>query len=130
VIVSLHVATGAAVGALLGSRTGAVVAGPIMHALGDLTPHEDIPSTGFEAASGLVGVLLLARARGPFDAATLGAVAASLPDAEHLLHRESARKLFPTHRFSGWHRRGGLPAWLQLALAAALLALLARRSGA
>ena len=125
-IVSLHVATGAAVGALVGSRTGAFAAGPIAHALGDLTPHEDFPSTAFEALTGAAGILLLARTRGPFHPTTLGAVAASLPDAEHLLHT-GRRKLFPTHRFAGWHRRGGLPAWVQLAAAAVILALVASR---
>jgi hypothetical protein len=34
--------------------------------------------------------------------------------------------LFPTHRYAGWHMRGGLPAWVQLAGAAAILALLLR----
>ncbi len=122
-IVSLHVATGAALGALSGSRAAALVLGPVSHALGDLTPHEDIPSTAFEAASGAVGVLLLAGRRGPFHPATIGAVAASCPDIEHVLHRKSGKKLFPTHRFAGLHRRGGIPAWAQLAIAAALLAI-------
>ena len=126
-VVSLHVATGAAAGAIAGTRLGALAAGPLVHALGDLIPHEDIPSTPFEAVSGLASVVLVARARGPLAPATVGAVAGSLPDVDHVLPwRLDGRKLFPTHRFRGWHRRGGLPAWAQLALAAALLAAIAR----
>ncbi|MFN2470207.1 MAG: hypothetical protein ABR583_04315, partial [Gaiellaceae bacterium] len=126
-IVSLHVATGAAAGALAGSRAGAVVIGPVAHLLGDLTPHEDISSTTFEAVSGGAVLLLVARRHGVLAPATLGALAASAPDVEHLLQRRlGGRKLFPSHRFSGWHRRGGLPAWAQLALAAAILAVVVR----
>jgi hypothetical protein len=130
-IVSLHVATGGAAGAIAGSRLGALALGPVTHALGDLTPHQDIPSTAFEAASGGIGVLLLARRYGAFHAVTIGAVAASVWDIEHILRpaRPGRRKLFPTHRFAGWHRRGGLPAWVQLAGAAGIIGvLLTRRS--
>jgi hypothetical protein len=128
VIVSLHVATGAALGALTGSRAAALVLGPVSHALGDLTPHEDIPSTAFEAVSGAIGVLLLASRRGVLDPATIGAVAASCPDVEHVLRRNSGTKLFPTHRFAGWHKRGGIPAWAQLAIAAGVIAAIVRRT--
>jgi hypothetical protein len=128
VIVSLHVATGALAGAAAGSRTGALLLGPFVHALGDLTPHQDIPSTKFEAASGGIGVLLLARRYGALHPVTVGAVAASVWDLEHVLRpaRRGQRLLFPTHRYAGWHMRGGLPAWVQLAGAAAILALLLR----
>ena len=128
VIVSLHVATGAAAAALVGSRLGALVVAPLTHVAGDLLPHEDIPSTAFEATSGAVGVLLVARRRGALDPATLGAIAASIPDLEHVLPwRLRGRKLFPTHRFASWHNRGGVPAWTQLAAAAVILAVVVRR---
>ena len=128
VIVSLHVATGAVVGALVGSRAGAAVVGPFAHLVGDLVPHDDIRSTAFEAASGAAGTLLVARAHGAFGPATVGAVAASVPDLEHVVPwRLRGRKLFPTHRFVAWHSRGGVPAWVQLAAAAALLAAVVRR---
>lgn len=128
-IVSLHVATGGAAGAIAGSRLGAVVLGPVMHALGDLTPHKDIPSTTFEAASGAVGVALLARRYGALHPVTIGAVAASIPDLEHVLRpaRPGRRKIFPTHRFERLHRRGGLPTWVQLAGAAVILGVLLTR---
>jgi hypothetical protein len=129
VIVSLHVATGGAAGAIAGSRLGAVVLGPVMHALGDLTPHRDIPSTAFEATSGIAGVVLLARRYGALHPVTIGAVAASIPDVEHVLRppRRGRRMVFPTHRFKSWHLRGGLPAWVQLAAAAAILGVLLTR---
>ena len=129
VIVSLHVATGAGVGALADSRLAALALGPLVHLAGDLTPHRDIPSTRFELASGVGAVLLLAARRGPFDPATLGAVAASAADLEHVLPlpRPGGRKLFPSHRNAGWHGRGGLPTWVQLVGAAAIIAALLRR---
>jgi hypothetical protein len=130
-IVSLHVATGAAAGALLGSRPAALAAGPLLHIAGDRIPHEDIPSRRFEMACGAGGIALLALLRGPLDPATLGAISATAPDAEHLLRvpLPRGRKLFPSHRFAGWHREGSvLPAGAQLAAAAILLGLvLARR---
>ena len=122
-IVSLHVATGAAAGAALRSRRSAAVAGATLHALGDRVPHDDIPSRPFEIASGAVLLLLVALARGPLSPAAVGAVAASAPDLEHVLPlpRPGGRKLFPSHRVRGWHRAGGLPAWAQLLAAGALV---------
>ena len=115
-IVSLHMATGAAFGAALGSRLSAVALGPLLHVAGDRMPHEDVHSRPFEAASGTAAVALLALARGPLDPATLGALSASAPDVEHVLPlpRPRGRKLFPSHRFYGWHRPGGVPVELQL----------------
>jgi hypothetical protein len=123
VIVSLHVATGGLVGALAGSRTRAALLGLAAHAAGDRVPHRDLPSRRFETASGTAGLLLLAASRGPLDPAVIGAVAASVPDVEHVLRlpRPGGRKLFPSHRLYGWHRSGGLPVWLQLVAAGALL---------
>ena len=128
-IVSLHVATGAAGGAVVRSRPAAVALGFVLHLVGDLIPHQDIHSTRFELWSGVGGLALLAALRGPFDAATLGAAAASSPDLEHILPfpRPGGRKLFPSHRVPGWHRAGGLPAWVQLAAAGVLLVAVASR---
>jgi hypothetical protein len=129
VIVSLHVATGAAAGALAGSPLAALALGPVVHLAGDLTPHRDIPSTTFEVASGLGAVLLLAARRGPLDPATIGGVAASIEDLEHVLPlpRPGGRKLFPSHRNESWHKRGGLPAWVQVAAAGAIIGVLLLR---
>jgi hypothetical protein len=128
-IVSLHVATGAAAGALAGSRGAALALGPLAHLAGDRMPHEDIRDRRFEIGSGVAAVLLLAAARGPFDAAVTGALAASLPDVEHVFRfpRPGGRKLFPSHRLHGWHRTGGMSASAQLLLAGFLLGLLLRR---
>jgi hypothetical protein len=122
-IVSMHVATGAAGGLLGGSRAAAVVVGPLLHFVGDRIPHQDIASRRFEVATGVAGVLALALVRGPLDPATVGAVASSVPDVEHVLRlpRPGGRKLFPSHRRRGWHRPGGVSAEAQLLIAGALL---------
>jgi hypothetical protein len=122
-IVSFHVATGAAGGALAGSRLRALALGPLLHLAGDRIPHQDIASRRFEIASGVALLLGVAGARGPFSPAVVGAVGASAPDLEHVLRlpRPGGRKLFPSHRVRRWHRAGGVPAWAQL-LGAGLLA--------
>jgi hypothetical protein len=126
-IVSLHVATGAAAGALVRSRGRALLVGPLLHLAGDRVPHQDIASRRFEIASGAASVLLLAARRGLFDAATVGAVAASAPDLEHVFPslRPRGRKLF--HGRHGWHRSGGLSTSTQLLLAGAILGSLVSR---
>jgi hypothetical protein len=124
-IVSLHVASGAAIGAASRSRGRAVTLGFLAHLLGDRIPHQDIPSRRFEMRSGVVLLLLVAARRGALDPATIGAAAASSPDLEHVLRlpRPGGRKLFPSHRFHGWHRAGGLPTWVQLVAAGVLVGL-------
>jgi hypothetical protein len=121
VIVSLHVATGAAAGAASGSRLGAIVLGPILHLAGDRLPHRDIGSRRFEIGSGLVCLALLALRRGALDPATLGAVASSAPDLEHVVPalRPGGDKLF--HDRLGRHRSGRLPAGVQLLVAGAIV---------
>ena len=125
-IVSMHVASGAAMGALVRSRRRALLIGPFLHLAGDRVPHEDIPSRRFEIASGAACVLLLAVRRGPFDAATVGALAASAPDLEHVVPwlRPRGQKLF--HGRHGWHRTGRFSASAQLVLAGAIVGVLAR----
>jgi hypothetical protein len=125
VIVAMHVATGAAAGALVRSRLGAVVAGLVLHALGDRIPHEDLASRRFEAQCAIGGVLALALRRGPYDPATVGAIASTAPDLEHVvrLPRPGGRKLFPSHRIPGFHRPGGISASTQLLVAGFLLGL-------
>jgi hypothetical protein len=122
-IVALHVATGAAGGAVVRSRVGAVLLGLVLHAAGDRMPHQDIASRRFEVGSGVLGVLALAAVRGPLDPATCGAAAAAAPDVEHVvrLPRPGGRKLFPSHRIRGFHRPGGVPASAQLIVAGLLL---------
>jgi hypothetical protein len=129
VIVTLHVATGAAGGAFVRSRPAAAALGVFLHLLGDVIPHDDIPSPNFELWSGLAALALVAARRGPLDAATIGAAAASSPDVEHVLRlpRPGGRKLFPSHRVRALHQAGGLPAWLQLLTAGVLLGVVASR---
>jgi hypothetical protein len=125
VIVSLHVASGAAVGLVAPSRAAALALGAAAHFLGDRVPHHDIPDRRFEIWSGAAALTAVAVRRGPFDPATVGAAAASAPDLEHVMRlpRPGGRKLFPSHRIRGWHRSGGLPTWSQLLLAGILLGL-------
>jgi hypothetical protein len=123
VIVSLHVATGAAGGAAAGSRLGALAVGPLLHLAGDRLPHRDIASRRFELGSGLALLGLLALARGPLDPAVVGGAVSAAPDLEHVLRlpRPGGRKLFPSHRVYGWHRSGGLPTWVQLLAAGVIV---------
>jgi hypothetical protein len=118
VIVSLHVATGAAAGAIVGSRRRAVALGVVLHFLGDVMPHEDVKSRPFEIASGVAALLALAARRG-LDAAVFGAAACSAPDLEHLLPMR--REVFPSHRWAPFHRSGGVPAAVQLVVAGVVL---------
>lgn len=126
-IVSLHVATGGAVGALVRSRPLALLLGPALHVAGDRVPHQDIPDRSFEIGSGLVALALLAARRGPFDPAVLGGAAAAMPDLEHLVPwlRPRGERLF--HRGGGRHGVG-ISTETQLLVAGALVGvLLARR---
>lgn len=126
-IVSLHVATGAATGALARSRPLAVLLGPLVHVAGDRVPHDDIHNLGFEVGSGLAALALLAARRGVLDPAVLCGAAAAAPDLEHVLPwlRPRGRKLF--------HREGnvdsGISTSIQLLAAGAILGyLVGRRS--
>jgi hypothetical protein len=126
-IVSLHVAIGGAAGALLGSPPLALLLGPALHVAGDQVPHEDIPDRSFEIGSGLLALGLLAARRGPFDAAVLGAAAASMPDLEHVLPWLRPRGEMLFHRGRG-HHGVGVTVETQLVLAGATVGwLLARR---
>lgn len=126
VIVSLHVATGAALGALTRSRVAALTLGLPLHLACDRVPHQDIDDRRFEIRSGVFAMALLAVSRGPLDPATLGAASASAPDLEHIFRwlRPRGRKLF--HGRRGWHRSGGFRADVQLVLAGLIIGVLLR----
>jgi len=125
VIVSLHVATGAAAGALTRSRPLALLVGPLVHLAGDRVPHDDIDSLRFEVGSGLAALALLAARRGLLDPAVLCGAAAAAPDLEHVLPwlRPRGRKLF--------HREGnvdsGISTGVQLLFAGAIVGFLLGR---
>ena len=125
-IVSLHVATGAALGAAVRSRRLALLLGPPLHLAGDRVPHEDIPDRSFEVGSGLLALGLVAAVRGPFDPAVLGGAAAAMPDLEHLVPwlRPGGEKLF--HRRGGRHG-AGISVEKQLLLAGTIVGLLLAR---
>jgi hypothetical protein len=125
VIVSMHVAIGAAAGAATGSRARALLLGPLLHVAADRVRHEDIPDRRFEIGSGIACLALLAAGRGPLDPAVLGAAASSAPDLEHVvpwLHPRS-HKLF--HRRP--QRAGGLGTGIQLLLAGVVVGRLLRQ---
>jgi hypothetical protein len=128
VIVSLHVAMGGAVGALVRSRPLALALGPGLHIAGDRVPHEDIPDRSFEIGSGLLALGLLAARRGPLDAAVLGGAAAAVPDLEHVVPwlRLRGKKLF--HRGGGRHGVG-ITVEAQLLVAGATVGWLLGRRG-
>jgi len=125
VIVSLHVATGAAAGALTGSRPIALLLGPLVHVAGDRVPHDDIHDLRFEVGSGLAALAVLAARRGVFDPAVLCGATAAAPDLEHIVPwlRPRGRKLF--------HREGnvdsGISTGIQLVAAATILGFLCGR---
>ena len=125
-IVSLHVATGAAMGAVVRSRGLALLLGPPLHLAADRVPHEDIPDRSFEIGSGLAALGLLAARRGLFDPAVLGGAAASMPDLEHLVPwlRPRGQKIF--HRGGGRHGVG-MSVEKQLLLAGTVVGLLLAR---
>jgi hypothetical protein len=112
-------------GAAVRSPLAAALLGPVLHLAGDRVPHQDIRDRRFEIGSGVFAVALLAARRGPFDAATLGALATCAPDIEHVvrLPRPGGSKLF--HGRRGWHRSGGLGTRAQLLAAGVILGLLA-----
>ena len=75
-IVALHVATGAATGALTRSRLAAVALGPPLHFGSDRVPHRH-PHTAWDLALGAAALTYVAARRGIGDAATIGALAGS-----------------------------------------------------
>jgi hypothetical protein len=92
-------------------------------------PHHDIESRDFEIGSGLACVCALAVRFGLLSPVTIGAVAASAPDIEHVLPGADERKqLFPSHRIPGWHREGGVPVWAQLLAAGTILGFVLARA--
>jgi hypothetical protein len=121
VIVSLHAATGATAGAAVRSPVMAALLGVPLHLAGDRIPHRDIHDRPFEILSGVFVVALLAARRGVLDSATVGALAACLPDAEHVvrLPRPGGSKLF--HGRRGWHRSGRFSTASQLLIAGVLV---------
>lgn len=83
-MVSVHAAVGAAVGAVAGRRRAALVAGIVSHFICDLLPHRDF-DIKIEATLGSAVFLYLARRYGIDSPQFIGAVGAVLPDAENAL---------------------------------------------
>jgi hypothetical protein len=116
-IVSMHAATGATMGAAVRSRVAASLLGIPLHVAADRVPHRDIRSRRFDVATGALVVAVIASRHGPTSAATIGAVATCAPDLEHLARPHRSRKLFHPR---GWHRSGRLSTPVQLIMAGLL----------
>jgi hypothetical protein len=128
-IVALHAASGAAAGAVTRSRLAALVLGPVLHVAADRVPHRHPSDELWEYIGGVVAVGLVAGRRGLFDAATLGAVAAVLPDAEHLAPALRLRGVKVFHpRPGGPRSSAGVSVGIQALVAALILAPLLRRA--
>ena len=115
-------------GAVVRSRSLALLLGPPLHVAVDRVPHEGIPNRRLEVASGVATLGLIAARRGMFDPSVLGGAAASMPDLEYLVPRLRVRgeKIF--HRGGGRHS-AGISVEAQLLVAAALLGLVLARRG-
>jgi hypothetical protein len=125
-IVSMHAATGATMGAAIRSRVAASLLGVPLHIAADRVPHRDIRSRRFDIFTGVLVVGAVAARYGVSNAATVGALATCAPDLEHLVRLHRSKKLFHPR---GWHRSGRLSTAVQLTMAGLLTArlLLARR---
>ena len=121
----MHVATGAAAGAVVRSRLVAIALGPALHLACDYVPHRDLENRTVDLGTGVTGAMLLALRHGPTHPVTLGALSAAAPDLEHVfpMLRPGGAKLF--HGRRGWHRSGRLSAGVQLSVAIAVTATLA-----
>ena len=118
-IALVHVATGAALGAVVRSRVLVAVLGVGLHLAEDRIPHEDT-TRRFEIATGLLSVGLVGARRGVLDNLTIGALACSVPDVEHLIPmRRGGSKVF---HGEGWHRSGSFSVRTQVILASLVLA--------
>ena len=122
-IVLFHAASGAAAGALARSRIAALALGPGLHVAADQVPHRHPERTRWEYLAGSVAIGALAKRRGVFDVATLGAFATVLPDLEHIIlgPRPGGAKLFHRRRGADRHDATGLSTGTQTLLAVLLL---------
>lgn len=128
-IVPLHAAAGAATGAATGSRLASVAVGPLLHVACDRVPHRHPARSLTEYASGALVLGILVRRRGLFAPVTIGALAAVLPDLDHVVPGLRIRGAKVFHRRAGGERREspGLSVGAQTLLAVALLTGVLRR---
>ena len=128
VIVSMHVATGAAGGAFAGSRLRAALLGLVLHGICDRIPHWDIASPRFEVRSGLALLGALERRRCRFDPAVVGAAACRHPTSSmSCRYRNWAGRSSTRPTVSPAGTEGGVPVGVQLFAAGVIVGLLLRR---
>ena len=130
---AVHAGVGAALGALLGDRATAFVAGVASHVVTDALPHRDYRPK-VEAPLMAAALAVIAKWRGIDSPEFCGAIGAIAPDIEHallvagLIRHE--HEVFPTHLDNGrYHGRPTDRRWPQLvvALASALTIALSGR---
>jgi hypothetical protein len=128
-IALVHGALGAACGTLLERRRPTVVAALVSHFVADAVNHEEPLDQGgnlrlrvitLDALLLGLALLLLWIRRGIFSSASLGAVAACLPDVDYFLLGSAVHKPFPHGRWPSrkiavwWQFSMGTIAWLAL----------------
>ena len=108
-IVSLHVATGAAAGALRVRGSP----GPSSARAGTRPARDPAPGHFVAALRGRERSRVRARGRSATRPDEPERSAPSQPRRPTLntSSRDSATRPFPSHRIPGWHREGGIPAW-------------------
>lgn len=96
---------------------------------GDAVPHRHPDRALWEYLTGIAAIGALAQRRGIFDSATIGAVAAVLPDAEHAVLKIRIRggKVFHRRPARDRYQSTGLSARTQTLLAALIIASLLTR---
>ena len=134
-IALIHGALGAACGTMLRRPAPTITAALISHFFVDAISHEEPfderedPRPVLIALDGLLlglALVFVARRHGPVSPQSLGALASSLPDAEHLLRRRKGVRRSPVHGIfphAIWPSKGislrrqfviGAVAWLAL----------------
>jgi hypothetical protein len=107
------------------------VLGALLHVAGDRVPHRH-PAEWIDYLAGVASIVLLLSRRGLGDVATIGALAAVMPDFEHVIFGSGRRRGKLFHRRPGGDRcdSSGLSSRTQLVLAAAIIAPLVALGGA
>lgn len=99
-MVCVHAAIGAALGACLGNRSTAFVSGIASHLICDLLPHKDY-DLKVEATLAVMMFTYIGKRYGIDSLQFIGAVGAVLPDAENALAVmgviPKTKMVFPTH---------------------------------
>lgn len=140
-VVSVHAAAGAALGALVGNPWAGFLAGLVSHGVLDAIPHTDYRTTRPGVIDALLGLAFLAwlagaQPGGPTAlAAFWGGLGGMLPDTEvaiaHLFFHGRMRHFYPSHTGLTPHPQVAPPGgvWTQAVTLALAIAILIARLG-